>query len=71
MSATMAKQKRTRSKPVQRTEPREAFHLPADLREALVKFVDDARPETSKTAVIKLALEEFLTKHGYWPPERK
>ena len=49
-------------------QPREAFHMPAPLHEALLRFCKDARPETTKTAVIRLALEDFLKSRGYWPP---
>jgi hypothetical protein len=50
-------------------EPRESFHLPRPLLDALVRYVDQTRPETSKSAVIRLALEEFLERAGFWPAE--
>jgi hypothetical protein len=52
-------------------EPRESFHLPQPLLDALVRYVEQTRPETSKSAVIRLALEEFLQRAGFWPPREK
>jgi hypothetical protein len=49
-------------------EPRESFHLPQALLDALLRYVGQTRPETTKSAVIRLALEEFLTRAGMWPP---
>jgi hypothetical protein len=74
MSATMAepKKKPGRGKPKaadRHTEPRESFHLPQALLDALLTYVDRTRPETSKSAVIRLALEEFLASKGLYKPE--
>ena len=49
------------------TSPREAFHLPVSLQHALQAFVDATEPETTKTAVIILALKRFLAEAGHWP----
>jgi hypothetical protein len=49
-------------------EPRESFHLPQALLDALLQYVGQTRPETTKSAVIRLALEEFLARAGMWPP---
>jgi hypothetical protein len=50
-------------------EPREAFHLPQALLDVLEQFVEDCRPRTSKSAVLRQALEEFLERVGVWPPK--
>lgn len=47
--------------------PRKAFHAPEELFTALSKYVLDTKPQTSDAAVLRLALEEFLEKRGYWP----
>jgi hypothetical protein len=57
-----------RATPGRHIEPRESFHLPQALLDALIRYVDQTRPETTKSAVIRLALEEFLTEAGFWPP---
>jgi hypothetical protein len=49
-------------------EPKETFHLPTAMVEALERYVAQSRPQTSKSAVLRLALEEFLVKAGAWPP---
>lgn len=49
-------------------EPREAFHLPESLQQALEDYVGYVRPATSKTAVLKAALEDYLERQGFWPP---
>jgi hypothetical protein len=69
MLATMSKQKPKTAKRRKggNKQPREAFHMPPELHEALLRFVADARPETTKTAVIRLALEDFLKGRGYLP----
>jgi hypothetical protein len=70
MLATMSerKPKHTKRRKGGNKLPREAFHMPKTLHDALLRFCDDARPETTKTAVIRLALEDFLKSRGYWPP---
>jgi hypothetical protein len=65
MLATMAKKKPAGQD--RHTEPRESFHLSQELLDALVRYVGRTRPETSKSAVIRLALEEFLTRTGDYP----
>jgi hypothetical protein len=42
--------------------------LPAPLRDALDAYVDSLRPEPSTTAVVVVALEEYLSRVGFWPP---
>lgn len=39
------------------------------LGEALDRYVDSIKPATTQRAVIELALEEYLAKHGFWPPQ--
>jgi hypothetical protein len=50
-------------------EPREVLHLPRDLRDALVAYVRSVVPQTTKSAVVRLAIEEYLARHGVWPPK--
>lgn len=49
-------------------QPRESFHLPEDLQRDLERCVDASRPRTNKTEIIKLALEEYLTRTGFRTP---
>ncbi len=51
------------------TQPRKAFHAPVELFTALEKFVEEAKPQPTEAAVLRLALEEFLEKRSYWPPK--
>jgi hypothetical protein len=37
------------------------------LAAALSAYLGSTRPKTSKTAVVEVALEEFLAGRGYWP----
>ena len=46
-------------------EPRESFHLPEKLREALEQYVQQTRPQPGKSAVLRTALEEFLQRRGF------
>jgi hypothetical protein len=75
MTATMAKKRADskRSQKVDRhTRPRLAFHLDAELLQALERFVDDTSPRPTTTSAIITALEAYLTSKGYWPsPPRK
>ena len=72
MPATMAKRKpKGTDRPAnvnRHIEPRESFHLPQEMLDALLLYVDRTRPQTSKSAVLRLALEEFLQRAGLWPP---
>jgi hypothetical protein len=63
MPPTMGKKKVKKHK-----QPRESFHLPDNLREALRGFADEADPPTDKSSVLRRALEEYLSKKGRWPP---
>lgn len=51
------------------THPRKAFHAPAPLFAALERYIADARPAPTEAAALRIALEEFLIKRGYWPPK--
>ncbi len=50
--------------------PRESFHLPEDLREALEAFIDHSDPKPGKSAVLRSALQDYLSRHGFWPKHR-
>lgn len=71
MSATMAKNRT--NKPGGRNqdrhkEPRLAFHLPQPLFDAFKAHVASLEPEATDAAVLRLALERYLTSVGRWPP---
>src|ERR1700722_19544459 len=42
-----------------------------ELGKALDAYVESIRPRTTNTAVVSLALEEYLTRAGFWPPPSK
>lgn len=69
----MAKDKPKSGKRTQKTDrhtqPRMAFHAKAELLAALDRYVADQEPETTGSAVVRLALERFLVSEGYWPPK--
>jgi hypothetical protein len=50
-------------------QPRKAFHAPAELFSALEKYVAETRPAPTEAAALRIALEEFLEKRGFWPPK--
>ncbi len=60
-----------RSRENRHAHPRESFHLPADMQKALERLVDDTRPPTTKSAICRVALEEYLMRAGYWPEKAK
>lgn len=70
MPATMSKRKA--NGPARRggkaTSPREAFHLPTDLKDALRRYVESTKPKPDKSEVMRLALTEYLERVGFWPP---
>ena len=70
---TPVAKKKTTKRPVpgRHAHPKEGFHLPSDLREALIKYIEESKPKPSKSEVIRVALEEFLAKHGRWPAPKK
>lgn len=48
--------------------PRKAFHAPAELFEAMDQYRLATTPQPSEAAILRGALEHFLTVRGYWPP---
>lgn len=58
-----------RSRGVSRyASPRESFHLPEELRAAMLRFLGSSRPSFDKSKTLRTALEEFLERRGFWPP---
>lgn len=51
--------------------PRKAFHAPPELFAAMEKYISETRPSPTEAAVLRIALEEFLEKRGFWPPKEK
>lgn len=49
------------------TKPRLAFHLDARLLAALERYISETKPRPTTTAVVVLALEEYLEERGFWP----
>lgn len=47
--------------------PRKSFHAEPPLFTALEKYVAEASPQPSESAVLRTALIEFLQNRGYWP----
>ena len=50
------------------TQPRKAFHAPANLFDAMERFIASSRPQPTESECLRVALEEFLQKRGFWPP---
>lgn len=72
MSLTMPPKKKTADKPKEpHRNPRESFHAPAELFEALDRYRNDQRIRPPKSVVMRVALENFLESVGYWPPPAK
>jgi hypothetical protein len=68
MLATMGKKKsRDPRNKSRHKQPRLAFHLPQELYDAFDGYVEALRPKPPESAVLRLALEEFLTRAGAWP----
>ncbi len=49
--------------------PRKAFHAPPEVFAALNRYVSDQKLETSESAVLRLALTQFLEREGYLNPK--
>lgn len=68
----MSKERKTKAvttqKP-QRTGVSFNVYLPVELRKALDDYVDSTRPRTTAKATVETALEDFLSKVGFWPPK--
>lgn len=43
--------------------------VPPELGKAIDDYLDSLRPAPTLTAVVKVALEEFLETQGFWPPK--
>jgi hypothetical protein len=65
MRATMAKKKQQKDRHAQ---PRLVFHLSDALLEAFNNYTASLQPKPADSAVLRLALERYLTEVGYWPP---
>ncbi len=65
------KPKRAADKQNRHAEPREAFHLPADLQAALEVAAVLSEPPAGKSAVIRFALEKYLTHRSFYPPSEE
>lgn len=51
------------------TKPRKAFHADQSLFDQLDRYLESARPQPSESECLRIALEEFLEKRGFWPPK--
>ncbi len=68
MTETMAKKKPTS----RHVEPRESFHLPQAMQDALERYVKDSEASetpTDKSKVCRVALSQFLQRKGYYRPK--
>lgn len=45
--------------------------LPPALGDVLETYIRQTKPRPDKTAVVELALEEYLARVGFWPPADK
>ncbi len=45
--------------------------LDTDLQDALTEYLGDQRPRTTSAEVFRVALEDYLQTHGYWPRKTK
>lgn len=50
--------------------PRKVFHLSQELLAAFDEYLSKTKPEPSEASALRLALEEFLEKRGFWPPKK-
>jgi len=58
-----------RSKGVDRhTKPRLVFHLDTELLEALERHISKSRIDLKVSAVLRLAVRQYLESVGEWPP---
>lgn len=46
--------------------PRKAFHAQQELFDALERYIAATRPQPSESECLRVALEEFLEKRGFW-----
>jgi hypothetical protein len=47
--------------------PQKTFHAAAALFAALDRYIGSVRPQPTESACLRLALEEFLARRGFWP----
>ena len=50
------------------TKPKVTFHPPAPLLRIFDKHIETLRPETDRTKMLKMLMEEYLKSNGLWPP---
>jgi hypothetical protein len=62
--------KRSKGEPRHRN-PRKAFHASPELFDAMAAYIAATKPLPTDTQVLITALEEFLEKRGFWPPNPK
>lgn len=43
--------------------------VPPELGKAIDDYLGTLRPQPTLTAVVKVAIEEYLERHGFWPPK--
>ena len=43
-------------------------YIAPELMQAFDSYVEETKPRTSKTAIVEMLLEQFLTDKGRWPP---
>jgi hypothetical protein len=48
-------------------QPRLAFHLSQELLDAFDAYITSLEPRPAESAVLRLALEKYLTEKGFWP----
>lgn len=48
-----------------------SLRLNPSLGAALDSYIASVKPATTQRAVLELAVEEYLAKHGFWPPQRQ
>lgn len=52
-------------------QPRVVFHLSDALLDAVNNYTETLQPRPALSAVLRLALEKYLTEVGYWPPSEE
>lgn len=67
--SVMAKRKR-KTGPANRQGSSLTVWISTELKNALERYIDETRPHPTTRACVETALEDFLSKAGYWPPEK-
>lgn len=71
MQAEMAPpKKKPGNKADRHTKPKETFHLPQEMLDALYEYLDATEPRPDKSEVMRVALKRFLEEKGFWPTSR-